>query len=53
MIDLIAFLPSAAARALMDSEKSADEIAQRAMQIAADMCVYTNDNFKTEVIKSN
>jgi ATP-dependent HslUV protease subunit HslV len=32
----------AAASALMDSEMSAEEIARRAMQIAADICVYTN-----------
>ncbi|MBR0557610.1 ATP-dependent protease subunit HslV [Ciceribacter sp. L1K23] len=33
----------AAARALMDTNKSAEEIARRAMQIASDICVYTND----------
>ncbi|MBO3758313.1 ATP-dependent protease subunit HslV [Ciceribacter sp. L1K22] len=33
----------AAARALMDTDKSAEEIARRAMQIASDICVYTND----------
>jgi ATP-dependent HslUV protease subunit HslV len=32
----------AAAQALMDSEKSAEEIARKAMTIAADICVYTN-----------
>src|SRR6476469_1474437 len=34
----------AAARALMDTDKSAEEIARRAMQIAAEICVYTNHN---------
>ncbi|WP_038035995.1 ATP-dependent protease subunit HslV [Thermopetrobacter sp. TC1] len=34
----------AAARALMDTELDAEEIARRAMRIAADICVYTNDN---------
>ena len=34
----------AAARALMDTELEAEEIARRAMRIAADICVYTNDN---------
>jgi len=32
----------AAASALMDTDRSAEEIARRAMQIAADICVYTN-----------
>jgi ATP-dependent HslUV protease, peptidase subunit HslV len=32
----------AAAQALMDSERSAEDIARRAMAIAADICVYTN-----------
>ena len=32
----------AAASALMDSERSAEDIARRAMAIAADICVYTN-----------
>ncbi|TIW70848.1 MAG: ATP-dependent protease subunit HslV, partial [Mesorhizobium sp.] len=35
----------AAARALMDTDKDAEEIARKAMQIAADICVYTNSNF--------
>ena len=36
----------AAARALMSVEDmSAEEVAQRAMDIASDMCVYTNKNF--------
>ncbi|MGZ9809154.1 ATP-dependent protease subunit HslV [Pseudoroseicyclus sp. H15] len=40
----------AAARALMDSEHSAEEIARRAMAIAADICVYTNGNLTVERI---
>ncbi|TJV41811.1 MAG: ATP-dependent protease subunit HslV, partial [Mesorhizobium sp.] len=31
----------AAARALMDTDKDAEEIARKAMQIASDICVYT------------
>ncbi|MCT8989150.1 ATP-dependent protease subunit HslV [Chelativorans sp. SCAU2101] len=38
----------AAARALMDTDKSAEEIARRAMEIAASICVYTNDNIILE-----
>ena len=40
----------AAARALMDTDKDAEEIARRAMQIAADICVYTNSNFVVETL---
>jgi ATP-dependent HslUV protease subunit HslV len=40
----------AAARALIDTDKDAEEIARRAMQIASDICVYTNNNFVVEVI---
>ncbi|SNR36592.1 ATP-dependent protease subunit HslV [Puniceibacterium sediminis] len=42
----------AAARALMDSEMNAEEIARRAMAIAADICVYTNGNLTVETIGS-
>jgi ATP-dependent HslUV protease subunit HslV len=40
----------AAARALIDSNQdlSAEEIAKRALKIAADICIYTNDNIITE-----
>eukprot|EP01094_Clydonella_sp_ATCC50884_P020403 TRINITY_DN4237_c0_g1_i2.p1 TRINITY_DN4237_c0_g1~~TRINITY_DN4237_c0_g1_i2.p1 ORF type:complete len:263 (+),score=101.47 TRINITY_DN4237_c0_g1_i2:326-1114(+) len=41
----------AAARALVDTELDAGEVALRAMGIAADLCVYTNHNFVTEVIE--
>ena len=40
----------AAARALMDSEHSAEEIARRAMAIAADICVYTNRELVVETV---
>ena len=40
----------AAARAMMDSDKSAEEVARRAMEIAADICVYTNGNLTVERI---
>jgi len=32
---------------------SAQEIAEKAMAVAADMCVYTNNNFLTMTLKSN
>ncbi len=38
----------AAARALYDQDLSAEEIARRAMKIAADICVYTNENIIVE-----
>lgn len=41
----------AAARAMMDSDKSAEEIARAAMAIAADICVYTNGNLTVETIE--
>jgi ATP-dependent HslUV protease, peptidase subunit HslV len=40
----------AAARALFNTDLSAEEIATRAMKIAADICVYTNDNLVLESI---
>ncbi|MET0748338.1 MAG: ATP-dependent protease subunit HslV [Rhizobium sp.] len=43
----------AAARALMDSDKSAEEIARRALDIAADICVYTNHSVIIEKIDSD
>jgi ATP-dependent HslUV protease subunit HslV len=42
----------AAARALLDSNMSAEEIARRAMEIAAGICVFTNTNVTTESLKS-
>jgi len=41
----------AAARAMMDSDRSAEEIARAAMAIASDICVYTNGNLTVEKIK--
>ena len=41
-----------AARALADNTKlSAKEIATKAMKVAADICVFTNDNFIVEELK--
>ncbi len=40
----------AAARAMMDGDLSADDVARRAMAIAADICVYTNGNLTVEKI---
>lgn len=41
----------AAAMALHDTEASADEIARKAMKIAADICVYTNHSVILETIE--
>jgi ATP-dependent HslUV protease subunit HslV len=41
-----------AARALMDYEEDAEKIARRAMAIAADLCVYTNDQLTLEALES-
>ena len=41
----------AAARGLMQTEMPADEIARKAMAIAADICVYTNGNLTVETIR--
>jgi ATP-dependent HslUV protease subunit HslV len=38
----------AAARALADSEMDAEAIARKAMKVAAEICVYTNDNLTLE-----
>lgn len=40
----------AAARALADTDLGAEEMARKAMGIAADICVYTNDNLVVETI---
>ena len=41
----------AAARALMqNTDYSADEIAQKSLKIASEICVYTNDNIKVETV---
>ncbi|MEM9797615.1 MAG: ATP-dependent protease subunit HslV [Pseudomonadota bacterium] len=40
----------AAARGLMESDLPAEDVARKAMAIAADICVYTNGNLTVEVI---
>ncbi len=40
----------AAARGLIQTDKSAEEVAREAMAIAADICVYTNGNLTVETI---
>ncbi|MAS86595.1 MAG: HslU--HslV peptidase proteolytic subunit [Micavibrio sp.] len=43
-----------AARAMMDQKDlSAKQIAEKAMKIAANICVYTNDNIVIETLKSD
>ena len=39
-----------AARALIDTDLDAEEIVRKAMKIAADICVYTNENITIESI---
>lgn len=39
-----------AARALLDYEPDAEVLARKAMKIAADICVYTNDRLTVEVL---
>ncbi|MEO1573322.1 MAG: ATP-dependent protease subunit HslV, partial [Bacteroidota bacterium] len=41
-----------AAKALLDQPLSAEEIARKAMQIAAEVCVYTNTNVVVESLAS-
>jgi ATP-dependent HslUV protease subunit HslV len=40
----------AAARALGDTDMDAEAIARKAMKIAADICVYTNNNLTVEIL---
>ena len=40
----------AAATALFDYEEDAETIARKGMKIAADICVYTNDNLTVETV---
>ena len=42
----------AAARALLDTDRSAEEIVRRSLDIAADICVYTNRNVTIESLKA-
>lgn len=41
----------AAARALIDGPDDAEKIARRAIEIAAEICVYTNGNMTVEIIE--
>ena len=41
----------AAARALTDYEKDPEKLARRAMQIAAEVCVFTNDQLTVETVE--
>ena len=43
----------AAARALLDTEMDAEAIARKAMKIAAEICVYTNDNVTLESLPAD
>ena len=40
----------AAAKVLMDTEMSAEEIAKKSIKVASDICVFTNDNLSMEKI---
>ena len=40
----------AAGKVLMESDMSAEEIAKKAIKVAADICVFTNENVKIEKI---
>lgn len=42
-----------AARALADTDYDAEEIARRAMKIAAEICIYTNDNLVIETMDAS
>jgi ATP-dependent HslUV protease subunit HslV len=41
-----------AARALVDYESDAEKICRKAMAIAAEVCVYTNDHLTIETLES-
>ncbi len=42
----------AAARALFEQDLDAEQVARKAMEIAADICVYTNNNLTVETLDS-
>jgi ATP-dependent HslUV protease, peptidase subunit HslV len=42
----------AAARTLLDSDKDAETIVRRALDIAADICVFTNRNLTIETLQA-
>ena len=41
---------SGAGKVLMEGNMSAEEVAKKAIKVAADICVFTNDNVKIEKI---
>lgn len=43
----------AAARGLMDTDRSAEDIAKRALTIAGEICVYTNNNMVVETLDAD
>lgn len=48
---LFSFEITAAARALKDfPDLSAEEVARKAMDVASDMCIYTNKEFLIELL---
>ena len=40
----------AAAKVLIDTNMSAEEIAKKSIKVASDICVFTNDNLSMEKI---
>ena len=40
----------AAGKVLMESDLSAEEVAKKAIQVASEICVFTNNNIKIEKI---
>tara|TARA_Y100001936_G_scaffold68016_1_gene67012 strand:- start:535 stop:1050 length:516 start_codon:yes stop_codon:yes gene_type:complete len=40
----------AAAKVLMDTDMSAEEVAKKAIKVASDICVFTNDNLNIEKV---
>ena len=40
----------ASAKVLMDTELNAEEVAIKAIKVASEICVFTNDNIKIEKI---
>ncbi len=40
----------AAAKVLIDTNLSAEEVAKKAIKVASEICVFTNDNIKIEKI---
>lgn len=51
MFFILYLFATAAARALIDiPDLTAEQVAKKAMLIASEMCVYTNQNFVTETL---